>query len=118
MNVSELRAFLKERRIKGYSTLRKEELEEKVKKLKEQEKAEKYEENLKNTALCSTCLEQQRIQRKIDEKTLNQRLLESVVRTLVCRHCQHTKFVIDGIHAVCVICGALQDPDAVGGYRQ
>ena len=117
MKVFELRAFLKERRIKGYSTLRKEELEEKVKKLKEQEKVEKYEENLKNTALCSTCLEQQRIQRKIDEKTFNQRLFKSTVRTLVCEYCEHANLVQDGDDTFCVLCGALQDPNAVGGYR-
>ena len=119
MNVSELRAFLKERRIKGYSTLRKEELEEKIKKLKEQERAEKYEQNLRDTALCAACLYEQRIQRKIDEKTHDQRLFDSVVRTLVCEYCQHTKFVVDGDHTVCVDCGALQSSDAevVGRYR-
>ena len=117
MKVFELRAYLKERRIKGYSTLRKEELEERVKKLKEQERARKYEENLTDTALCSTCLEQQRIQRKIDEKTFNQRLLESAVRTLVCKHCRHEKFVVDGDQTVCVDCGSLQDSDAVAAVR-
>ena len=117
MNVSELRAFLKERRIKGYSTLRKEELEEKVKKLKEQEKAEKYEQNLKDTALCSTCLEQQRIQRKIDSKTHDQRLLESAVRTLVCKHCDHAELAVDGDHTICAYCGALQSSDAVAAVR-
>ncbi len=113
----QLRAFLKERRIKGYSTLKKSELEAKVKEIKEKEKARKYEENLVHSAVCAACLNEQRIQRKIDEKTFNQRLLESVVRTLVCRHCQHTKFIIDGDHTVCVICGALQDPEAVRGYQ-
>ena len=112
MKVSELRGYLKERRVRGYSTLKKGELEAKVKKLKEKEKAEKYEEDLRHNAVCSACLEQQRIQRKIDEKTHNQRLLESVVRTLVCEHCQHVEFAVDGYLTVCASCGALQSPDA------
>ena len=41
MKVFQLRAFLKERCIKGYSTLKKAELEAKVKEIKEKEKAEK-----------------------------------------------------------------------------
>ena len=119
MNVSELRAFLKERRIKGYSTLKKAKLEAKVREIREKEKAEKYEQNLKDTALCSTCLEQQRIQRKIDSKTHDQRLLESTIRILICDFCQHTEFVVDGDHTVCVDCGLLQAPEAevVGRYR-
>ena len=117
MKVFELKGYLKDRGIKGYSTLKKGELEAKVKKLQEQERAEKYEEDLRHNAVCSACLEQQRIQRKIDEKTHNQRLLESVVRTLVCEHCQHVEFAVDGDLTVCASCGALQSPDAVGGYQ-
>ena len=114
MKVFQLRAFLKERCIKGYSTLKKAELETKVQEIKEQEKAETYERELRDTALCSTCLEQQRIQRKIDSKTHDQRLFENTLRILVCDFCQHAKFVVDGDHIVCVDCGTLQDPDAVG----
>ena len=117
MNVSELRGFLKERRIKGYSTLKKSELEAKVGEIREKEKTEKYEQNLRDTALCAACLQEQRIQRKIDDKTHDQRLIESVVRTLVCEHCEHVEFAVDGDHTVCVDCGLLQAPDAVGGYR-
>ena len=116
MNVSELRGFLKDRGIRGFSTLKKSELEAKVKKLKEQERAEKYEEDLRHN-VCLVCLKQQRIQRKIDEKMYNQRLLELTMRDLVCEYCKHAKFVVDGDHTVCVDCGALQSPDAVGGYR-
>ena len=117
MKVFELRAFLKERGVKGHSTLKKVELEAEVRKLKERERAEAYERELRDTVICGACLDEQRKQRKIDEKTFNRRLLESVVRTLVCRHCQHTGFITDGDHTVCVECGALQDSDAVGGYR-
>ena len=117
MKIPELRSYLKERGVRGFSTLKKTELEAKVQKIKEKEKAEKYEENLKNTALCSTCLEQQRIQRKIDSKTHDQRLFDSVVRTLVCEYCQHVEVTIDGDHNFCTGCGTLQDPNAVGGYR-
>ena len=119
MKIFELRGFLKERRIKGYSTLKKSELEAKVREIREKENAEKYEQNLRETALCSACLREQRVQRKIDDKTHDQRLLESTIRILICNHCQHTEFVTDGDHTVCVDCGALQSPDAevVGRYR-
>ena len=117
MKVSELKGYLKDRGIRGFSTLKKGELEAKVREIKEKEKAEKYEEDLSQNAVCSGCLEQQRIQRKIDEKMYNQRLIESVVRTLVCEHCEHVEFAVDGDHTVCVDCGLLQAPDAVGGYR-
>ena len=119
MKVSELRGFLKERRIRGFSTLKKDDLKIKVREIEEKEKAEKYEQNLRATALCSACLQEQKIQRKIDDTTHDQRLIESVVRTLVCDYCKHAKLVVDGNHTVCVDCGALQSPDAVsvGGYR-
>ena len=119
MKVSELRGYLKERRIRGYSTLNKGALEAKVQEIKEKEKAEKYEEDLRHNAVCSACLLEQRIQRKIDEKTHNQRLLELTMRDLVCEYCKHTKFVVDGDHTVCVDCGLLQAPEAevVGRYR-
>ena len=117
MKVSELRGYLKERRIRGYSTLKKGALEAKVQEIKEKEKAEKYEEDLRHNAVCSACLLEQRIQRKIDEH--NQRLLELTMRDLVCEYCKHTKFVVDGDHTVCVDCGLLQAPEAevVGRYR-
>ena len=117
MKVFELRGFLKERGVRGYSTLKKSELEAKVQEIKEKEKAEKYEENLKNTALCSTCLEQQRIQRKIDSKTHDQRLLEGTLRTLVCEYCKHANLARDGDDTICAYCGALQSSDAVAAVR-
>ena len=99
--------------------MKKGELEAKVQKLKEQERAEKYEENLRDTAVCSGCLREQKIQRKIDEKTHGQRLLESTIRILFCDFCKHANLAQDGDHDVCVDCGALQTPDAevVGRYR-
>ena len=117
MKVFELRDFLKERGVRGHSTLKKTELEAKVEKLQKQERAEKYEENLRDTALCSACLHEQKAQRKIDEKTHDQRLFESVVRTLVCEYCQHVEVTIDGDHTFCGGCGTLRDPDAVRGYK-
>ena len=84
MKVFELRGFLKERGIKGYSTLKKAELEAKVQKLQKQERAEKYEQNLRDRAVCSACLREQRIRRTINDKTHDQRLLESTLRILVC----------------------------------
>ena len=58
MNVIEMRAFLKGRGIRGYSTMKKRELEEKVKKLQEQDKKVEYERQLIENVLCSACLEQ------------------------------------------------------------
>ena len=117
MKIFELRGFLKERRIKGYSTLKKTELEAKVEKLQKQERAERYEEDLRHNAVCTACLREQRIQRKIDEKTHNERLFELTIRDLVCEYCKHANLVQDGDDTFCVFCGALQDPNAVGGYR-
>ena len=67
MKVFELRCFLKERGVKGHSTLKKAELEAKVQKLKEQEKAEKYEQNLRDTVICGACL----IERLVVDLALN-----------------------------------------------
>ena len=117
MKILELRGFLKERGIRGFSMMKKSELEAKVQEIKGQERAEKYEQNLRDTALCSACLEQQKIKRAIDDKTFNQRLLESAVRTLVCEYCKHAILAKDGDDTFCVLCGALQSPDAEGGYR-
>ena len=117
MKIFELRGYLRERGIRGYSTLKKAELEAKVQEIKEKEKARKYEENLVHSAVCAACLNEQRIQRKIEDKTFNQRLLESVVRTLVCDFCHHAKFVVDRDDTVCIDCGALQSPNAVRGYQ-
>ena len=66
MKKEELKAFLKYRRIRGYSSKSKDLLEKKVSKIKEKEASKEYERQLRDRALCSACLEQQRIQRKID----------------------------------------------------
>ena len=84
-------------RIKGYSTLKKRELEAKVQEIKEKERAETYERELRDTALCSTCLEKQRIQRKIDSKTFTiSGYSRALVRTLVCEYCKHANLARDG----------------------
>ena len=108
MTVAKLRAYLKEKGFRGYSTMKKEELKQKVSEFKAKETAEKYEEELKNTAVCKACLEQQRIQRKIDDKIYYQRLLESTVMTLVFAHCRHANFIYDGDETICVDCGVVQ----------
>ena len=97
--------------------MKKGELEKEVQKLKEQERAEKYDEDLRHNAVCSGCLKQQKIQRKIDEKMYDQRLLELTIRDLVCDYCKHANLAQDGDLTVCASCGALQSPDAVGEYR-
>ena len=113
MKVFELRAYLRERGVRGYSTMKKVDLEEKVKNLKEREKAETYEQNLRDTVRCAACLHEQRIKRKIDDKTFNRRLLEIAVRTLVCKYCKHANRARDGDDTICADCGTLQVPEAV-----
>ena len=110
MKVSELRGFLKDRGIRGFSTLKKDELEAKVQEIKEKENIEKYEEDLRHNAVCPACLEQQRIQRKIDNKTHDQRLLESTLRILICEYCKHANLAQDVDDTFCVLCGASQSP--------
>ena len=67
-------------------------LEKKVSEIKEKEPSEEYERKLRDEAVCSACLEQQRVQGKIDEREHDQQLLENTARTLVCDHCQHPNF--------------------------
>ena len=117
MKIFELRGYLRERGIRGYSMLKKGELEAKVREIKEKEEVAMYERELRDTVRCAACLDEQRKQRKIDEKTFNQRLFGNVVRTLVCEHCKHTNLARDGGDVLCVICGSLQGPEAVAAVR-
>ena len=64
--------------------------------VKEKDAREEYEQKLRDRALCSACLKEQIIQRKMDKYEHAQRLLESFVRTLVCEYCQHPNFAYDG----------------------
>ena len=112
MKVNELRNFLKKRGFVGYSTMKKMDLQVKVKELKEKEAKEEYEKQLKENTVCRDCLEQQRIQRKIDEEKFNQRLSEHFFRILVCENCQHPDLTRDRDDTFCVKCGTLQAPDA------
>ena len=117
MKVTEMRAFLKERDIRGYSTMKKSKLTEEVQKIQQEDERAKYERQLKENVLCHACLTEQRKQRKIDEKTHDQRLLDLTIRDLVCEYCQHTNLAQEGDDTFCVLCGELQSPDAEGGYR-
>ena len=107
MKVSELRAYLKERGIKGYSTMKRDKLIEKVGEVKEEEAKEQKEAKLREIK-CLACLKQQRIQRKIDEITYNERLKENIIRNFQC--CEHRKLTQDGDVSVCVKCFVVQDP--------
>ena len=87
----------------------------KIRQMKSSELLEKINELEKEAQLveeskCRECLNQQRIQRKIDEKTHNQRVLDSMIRDLVCIHCKHANLAQDGDHTVCADCGTLQPP--------
>ena len=108
MKKEELISFLKDRGFGGYSSKKKDVLEKKVSEIKKKEASEEYERKLRDEAVCSPCLEQQRIQSKIDEREHDQRLLENTVRTLVCDHCQHPNFEYDRDSMVCAQCRVLQ----------
>ena len=95
MKKEELKAFLKDRGIKGYSSKKKGVFEKKVSEIKEKEASEDYQRKLRDRVLCSACLEQ-RIQRKIDKYEHAQRLVGSLERTLVCEYCRHPNFAYDG----------------------
>ena len=101
MKKEELISFLKDRGIGGYSSKKKDVLEKKVSEIKKKEASEEYERKLRDEAVCSPCLEQQRIQSKIDEREHDQRLLENTVKTLVCDHCQHPNFEYDRDSIIC-----------------
>lgn len=108
MKVKELKDFLKQRGLKGYSTMKKGNLQEKVRAIQKEEAKAEYEKQLRDNVVCYTCLKQQNIQRKIDD----QRLLESMIRDLVCEYCQHANLVEDGDNTFCTNFGALQSPEA------
>ena len=119
MKVFELRAFFKgKRRIRGLlNDAEKSELEARVRKIQQEDRRVEYERQLRENVLCHACLTEQKIQRKIDEKTHNERLLESTIRILFCDFCQHAEVTIDGDHNFCTSCGTLRDPDVVKVYR-
>ena len=116
MTIKELRAYLKEKGIKGYSTMKKAELEVKVQKIQQEDRRVEYDRQLRENALCHACLTEQRKQRKIDDKTHNERLFELTVRDLVCEYCKHVNLAQDKDHTVCADCGTLQKSDAEVGY--
>ena len=89
MKIKDLRAYLKERGIRGYSTMKKAELEIKVQKIQQEDRRAGYERQLRENALCRACLTEQRKQRNIDDETHNERLFELTVRDLVCKYCKH-----------------------------
>ena len=59
---------------------------------------------------CDACLKEQLIQRKIDEKTYDERLLANMIRKLTCQHCNHEKLIFDEDQIFCNFCGSLQNP--------
>ena len=108
MNLKELRILAKKYGVKSYSTMKRAEL---LKKVNEFEKEVKLKEETK----CLACLNEQRNQLKIDEKTYNQRLLDNMVRELACQYCKHERFIYDGEFTFCESCGAAQDPPVAYG---
>ena len=111
MTIKELRAYLKERGIRGYSTMKKAELEVEVQKIQQENRRAAYERQLREDALCRACLTGQRKQRRIDDKTHNERLFELTIRYLVCAYCMHVNLAQDEDHTLCTDCGALQDAE-------
>ena len=68
-----------------------------------------------------------RIQRKIDEKTHDQRLFESTLRILFCDFCQHANLRLDGDDTICARlwrtarsrrCGGISKLAAIGPLRK
>ena len=86
--------------------IRKMKLKKLLKKVNELEKEAKFIEENK----CRKCLNQQRIQRKIDEEAHNQRLLAHAMGDLICEYCKHANLAPDGDDTVCVLCGSVQYP--------
>ena len=111
MTIKELRAYLKERGIRGYSTMKKAELEVEVQKIQQEDRRAAYERQLREDALCRACLAEQRKQRRIDDKTHNERLFELTIRDLVCAYYMHVNLAQDEDHTLCADCGALQDAE-------
>ena len=105
MIVSELRKKAKELRVKRYSLMKKDELEEAI---KEAEKEIWYKENVK----CDECLREQHKQRLIDEQLYHQKLMENTIR----RHCNTSKIIIDEDEKVCLTCGTVLGYDCEIGY--
>ena len=87
----------------------------KIRKMKSNELLKKVSELGKEAKLveenkCLKCLNEQRIQRKIDEKTHNQRVLDNMVRDLVCECYTHETLIFDGESSFCESCGSAQNP--------
>ena len=86
------------------------ELIEKVIELEKEAKLIEKEAKLIEESKCDACLKEQLIQRKIDEKTYDQRLLANMIRKLACQHCNHEKLIFDEDQIFCNFCGSLQNP--------
>ena len=74
--------------------MKKAELEVEVQKIEQEDRRAGYERQLREDALCHACLTEQRKQRKIDDKTDNERLFELMIRDLVCAYCKHVNFCL------------------------
>ena len=61
--------------------------------------------------ICKDCLNELKKQRKIDEYTHRQNLLEQTIRDL--SHCFHTRTSIDGEMTVCMDCGPVLEESEV-----
>ena len=121
-NLQELRNKARDLKIWGRSKMKREELkkaiaavagenwyEEDLRVKKQEERDNWYKENVH----CKDCLLEQYKQKKIDEETYNQRLLEQAFRDL-CKWCNCKKLACDGDLLVCTKCGTLQDSIAEG----
>ena len=101
-----LRKRAKELKIKRYTRMNRSEPEEGIKQV---EKDMFY----NTTVKCRECLQQQLIQRTIDEQIYNKRLLEHGLRNLVIDYCDHSF-----IDCVCQKCGVVeQQTSEDGGYQ-
>ena len=108
MTLTELKKRAKELGIRRYSVMKREEL---LKVLEETEKEVYY-----KSIHCDQCLDEQRKQKIVDEHTYNEKTMANVIRELVCQHCKHEYFVVDGDLEVCRYCGVIREASTEGGY--
>jgi len=99
--LKELRGRARELRVPRFSVLKKAELVEAI--------AEVEKEAYYKSITCDQCLREQQKQKIIDEHTYNKKVVENVIRQLVCDHCKHEDFAVDGDLQICMQCGAVYE---------
>ena len=117
MKIFELRGFLKERGIRGYSTLKKAELEVKVKNCKNR----REQRNMKKILETQPYARVVYMNKEFSARSTTRRLIRGCSKALSELWSVNTVNTQNlssiEIRLFCVDCGALQGPDAEGGYQ-